>query len=129
MLKAYIVHDKYMDNGSTIVWAETSGKAKQEALKEDLFDNCEFIEMYASRAKKYDKYADTKRIPIKELLQDGWWFCCDMCGTDHLDQSDIDEGNAFIFSEDDEYWTMVKGSLICKKCKEKLEERCKEAVC
>lgn len=31
-LKAYIVSDKWNDAGSTVVWAETSGKAKSQVI-------------------------------------------------------------------------------------------------
>lgn len=125
MLKAYQVSDKDYYNGSTIVWAENPNKAKLEGMKDDIFDMCEYVEMRAKRIPKFDKYADTKKIPIQELLDDCWWFGCDICGTDHLDIDSVHNGEAFIVTEKDTLYTPAKfvdGVLICAKCKRRLEE-------
>ena len=60
-LKAYIVNDKWNDAGSIVVWAETSGKAKSNALYNDVFDGYEYTELRTKRVKDFDKYADTKK--------------------------------------------------------------------
>lgn len=121
MLKAYCVSDKYSDAGTVIVWAETSGKAKAEALYEDIFDNYEFTELRTQRIPAFDKYEKSKKIPIQELLNMSWWFCCCECGKEHLDQDSVDEGEAFII-EGDEREDFVLGTLICAKCKKKAEK-------
>lgn len=119
-LKAYIVSDKWNDAGSIIVWAETSGKAKVEALRNDIFDNYEFTEMRVNRIKDFDKYAESKKVPIQELLNRCWWFCCCECLKEHLDQDSIDNGEAFIINSD-ERDDFVLGTIICADCKKKLE--------
>lgn len=122
-LKAYIVCDKWGDAGSIVVWAETPGKAKSQALYNDIFDGYEFTELRLDRVKDFDKYADTKKVPVQDLLNMSWWFCCAQCLKEHLDQDDIDEGNAFIDEDGGDPCDFVKGAVICAECKKKLEER------
>lgn len=121
-LKAYIVNDKWNDAGSIITWAETSGKAKALALYDDIFSNCEYTELRAERSKYFDKYADSKKIPIRELLDRTWWFGCCKCNKEQLDQDSIDNGEAFI-DETEDACEFVKGAVICAECKKKIEER------
>jgi len=118
-LKAYTVEDINRDYGSTVVFAENAGKAKAKALLDDLFEDCEYIEMRATRNKSWDKYAKTQHIPIEELLDAGWWFCCDICG-ERLDYDNVAAGEAFIVN-DEKPCGFVLGQIICKECKEKLE--------
>ncbi len=120
-LKAYIVSDKWNDAGSIIIWAKTSGKAKAKALYNDIFDNYEFTELRVNRVPDFDKYAESKKVPIQELLNMSWRFCCCEC-LNYLDQDNIDNGEAFII-ERDECDNFVLGGIICAECKKKLEER------
>lgn len=124
-LKAYVISDVYCGaDGSIIVWAETAGKAKSKALYDDLFDNYEYTELRAERIKDFDKYSETKHIPISELLSYGWWFYCANCCKDmRLSEDDVNNGNAFIVDEDYEREDFVKGNVICKECYKKLKQR------
>lgn len=122
-LKAYIVRDNMSEAGSIIVWAETSGKAKAQALYDDIFDGWEYQELRANRAPDFDKYAESKKVPIQELLKMSWYFSCKKCGEECLDQDSIDNGEAFIIDSDYCASDFVKGSLICAYCKKQLEER------
>ena len=56
-MKAYIITDLqgYSDY-STVVFAETSGKAKAIAIYTDAFEDYEFTEISARRIPKLDKY-------------------------------------------------------------------------
>lgn len=56
-MKAYIITDLrgYADY-STVVFAETSGKAKAIAITTDAFNDYEFTEISARRVPKLDKY-------------------------------------------------------------------------
>ncbi len=56
-MKAYIITDLqgYTDY-STVVFAETSGKAKAIAITTDAFNDYEFTEISARRVPKLDKY-------------------------------------------------------------------------
>jgi hypothetical protein len=120
-LKAFMISDKNLEVGSTFIWAESSGKAKAKALYSDTFswDDIKFTDLSAKRVKDFDKYADSKRIPIQELLNWGWWFCCCDCGKEDLDQDKIDAGEAFIFDTEYLYGDFVKGCLICADCLKK----------
>lgn len=123
-LKAYIVCDKWNEAGAIIIWAETSGKAKAKALYDDIFDNYEYTELRVKRAPDFDKYAESKKVPIQELLNMSWYFCCCECLKEHLDQDSIDSGEAFII-ESDERDDFILGTMICAECKKKLEENTK----
>ena len=121
-LKAYIVEDKWNSAGSIVVWAETRGKAKSNALYNDVFDSCEYTDLRTTRVKDFDKYADTKKVPIQELLNMSWWFYCSgFCGRE-INQDDIDAKEAFIIDGQRDFNTFVKGNVICAECKKNLEE-------
>jgi len=121
-VKAYIVSDKWNDAGSIVIWAETSGKAKAQALYNDIFDNSEFTELRTQRVKDFDKYAESKKVPIQKLLNMYWWFSCCECLKDHLDKDSIDNEEAFII-DSDERDDFVLGTIICAECKKKFEEQ------
>ena len=56
-MKAYIITDlKGYADYSTVVFAETSGKAKAIAIHTDSFEDYEFTEISARRVPKLDKY-------------------------------------------------------------------------
>ncbi len=56
-MKAYTIHDFKCDVGySTVVFAETSGKAKAMAIKTDAFNEFEFTEISARRVPALDQY-------------------------------------------------------------------------
>lgn len=90
-MKAWIVTTDY-DTGCTVVFAETRGKAIAAALCCDQFEDCEFIEIRATRFKKFDShyrgrseidwYDPKDRVP---LVRDYSWACddigydCDTC--------------------------------------------------
>ena len=116
--KAYIVSDKWNDN-STVVFAESVGKAKSEALCDAEFSwfDYTFVELRASRMKEWDKYAETKKIPISELLKQGWWFECKGCSK-QITEDDIISGDAVIY--DEQRKDFVQGGVMCKQCAKKV---------
>lgn len=82
-MKAYKISDlKGYCEYSTIVFAETSGKAKAIAITTDAFNDYEFTEISARRVPKLDKYYrgldemdwfdDADRIA---LVRDGGYSC------------------------------------------------------
>ena len=82
-MKAYIIHDlKGYADYSTVVFAETSGKAKAIAITTDAFNDYEFTEISARRVPALDKYYrgldemdwydDDDRIA---LVKDGNFHC------------------------------------------------------
>ena len=122
-LKAYLVVDKYYSNESQeLIFAETAGMAKAKGLASGNFDDYSFTELRVERQKYFDKYSDTQRIPIKELLNRGWWFYCAGCGSVQINEDNIADGEAFINSYEDEYLDFVKGTVICDSCASKNPE-------
>lgn len=113
-LKAYIITDKWFGN-YTVTFAETSGQAKASVVNSWDFD-CEFIYLRAKRKKDWDKYADSKKIPVAELLKNCWWFECKGCGK-QITEDDILSGDAIII--DEERNDFVQGGVICKECAER----------
>ena len=82
-MKAYIIHDlKGYADYSTVVFAETSGKAKAIAITTDAFNDYEFTEISARRVPALDKYYhgldemdwfdDADRIA---MVKDGGFSC------------------------------------------------------
>lgn len=121
-LKAYIVSNKWDCSDCIVVWAETPGKAKSNALYNDVFDGCEYTELRTERVKDFDKYADAKKVPIEELLKRGWWFCCGgLCGAE-ITQDNIDAKEAFVARRREDINDFVDGDVYCDRCKAKLEE-------
>lgn len=119
-LKAYIVQDQLCEHFS-VTFAETSGKAKSNEINTWEFNDCEYTDLRAQRVKSWDKYADSKKIPVTELLNKCWWFECKQCRS-QITQDEIDDGKAFI-DESSDACDFVKGNVICAECKKKLEER------
>lgn len=121
-LKAYIVSNKWDCSDCIVVWAETPGKAKSNALYNDVFDGCEYTELRTERVKDFDKYADAKKVPIEELLKRGWWFYCGgLCGAE-ITQDNIDAKEAFVARRREDINDFVDGDVYCDRCKAKLEE-------
>lgn len=121
-LKAYIVTSQWNENGDLITWAESSGKAKASVINSWEFHGNDYTDLRAKRIKDFDKYADTKKVPIQELLNMSWWFSCRKCGEEYLDYDKIADDEAFIDDVDYSNNDFVKGSVICAECKKKLEE-------
>ena len=119
--KAYIVSDKWNDN-STVVFAESVGKAKSEALTDAEFSwfDYTFTELRVRRMNEWDKYAESKKIPILEMLKNGWWFgCVGLCGKE-INEDDIINGDAMVI--EDGRNDFVQGNVICKECMKKRGE-------
>jgi hypothetical protein len=93
-MKAYEVFG--WDGHGTIVFADTPGKAKANAV----IDNTEFIELHAKRAKYADPYVEQGFVPKKVMLENGWWFNCNCYQPQH-------EDTAIVIDE----------VVYCKKCK------------
>ena len=89
-MKAYIAHDG--DEQWTVTYATNGAAARRQAAGEF---GCDFAEVESCRrAPSLDQYADTD-IPIREMLDLGWWFECDGCGGRMLsDDEDYDASEA-----------------------------------
>ena len=84
-MKAWTVSDNHGDYGTEIVFAETRGKAIALCLHDDVFEDCEWTELYARRFKDYDRYYDGKnKVDFwlddehrTRLVKDFGWSCHD----------------------------------------------------
>lgn len=122
-LKAYVVTDKWGDSGNIIVWAVSAAQAKAKSLYKDELDGVEYIDIRVKRIKAFDKYQNTKKVPIEELLQMGWWFYCGGFCSEEINQDNIDSKKAFIVKGDKDFNDWVEGDVYCEACYEKLKER------
>ena len=63
-MKAYEIRDMFDGLFTSVVFAETAGKAKIYALKNcEFFEDCEFIDLEVHRNSQLDKYyKDGKRV-------------------------------------------------------------------
>ena len=106
--KAYIfanVADYDVDDLSeTVTFAETPGKAKQDFSMEN---GIPFKDIRVQRIPWADKYGDVDKIPVKEWLDHGWHFTCNICG------AMIEDAINFYINN--------KG-FCCKKCFDEWEE-------
>lgn len=84
-MKAWTVSDNRGDYGTEIVFAETRGKAIALCFRDDVFEDCEWTELYARRFKDYDRYYDGKnKVDFwlddehrTRLVKDFGWSCYD----------------------------------------------------
>ena len=71
--------------GTEIVFADTAGKARALCLYDEVFEDCEWTELYVRRFKEYDKYYNGKakvNFWLDEehrvtLVRDFGWSCID----------------------------------------------------
>ncbi|PGZ39384.1 hypothetical protein COE56_31190 [Bacillus anthracis] len=88
-----------------IVFAENE---KEAILKSDAYDMSGYFEdIVAERQPHFDKFADSKKVPMKEMIKHGWMFECKVCYR-FADQGEI-----------------VNEELYCDDCIEKAKEEVK----
>ena len=84
-MKAWTVSDNNGEYGTEIVFAETRGKALALCFQDDVFEDCEWIELHARRFKEYDKfYSGKSKVDFwledehrVRLVRDFGWSCVD----------------------------------------------------
>jgi hypothetical protein len=119
-LKAYWVSDKDCEaDEQIIVWAKSPGEAKSLAMCADCFDGFDFTDLRVERQKEFDRYWNAERIPIKKLLNLGWWFGCCKCGCGQIYEDNIEAKEAFIIDTENSC-NFAKGAVICGKCYKEL---------
>lgn len=102
-MKAWTVRETGYEGYSRIVFAKTRGKAKSEGAS--LMDR-EYMEVEATREKKYDQYSEQGEVPTAVLLKDGWWWTCHGGCGEQIYQDDIDRKGA----------RLIEGIPYCIKC-------------
>lgn len=98
-MKAYICSN---DEYSTVVFAETRGKARTMAKANDLFDFTDWIDISVRRAPEFDSFAEQGYVPKEVLIKHGWWWEC-KCGTPQYEETAI----------------VINDSVFCEKCVDK----------
>jgi hypothetical protein len=87
-----------------ITFAETPSKAKQDFSMET---GIHYKDIRVQRLPWADKYESVDKIPVKEWLDHGWRFTCNICG------AIIEDATTFYINNEGFY---------CKKCFDKWEE-------
>lgn len=70
---------------SAVVFARSSIEAKRDWANEHLGRGEPLGGISARRAPRWDRYVG-KGVPALELIEDGWWFECQGCGTKICDE-------------------------------------------
>lgn len=74
-MKAYKVsYEDYWGNMAKIIFAETSGKAKYQAIGSDGFEDAEFTELSCKRAKYADNHENDSQLDFDLLMIDNGWL-------------------------------------------------------
>ena len=111
--KAYHVWDKDgegEDASHQIVFAETSLEAIE---KSDAYGMSGYMEdMGVKRQPHFDRFSDTQKVPMKEMVKHGWRYECLWC-------------NGFTEGSDGE---VVGESIICDTCIAEAEKEVKEST-
>ena len=89
-LKAYAWDDE-QEGITTIVWAESTGKAKAQIAND--YDIA-FTEVKVYRLPWADEYADAERIPPEVYFKNGWSQWCHRCGNEVSEDEAVIVGNA-----------------------------------
>lgn len=97
-LKAYQWDDE-QEGTTTIVWAESAGKAKAEIANDN---DIAFTEVKVYRLPWADKYGDMENIPPEVYLDNGWWLPCCKCASQVAGEDAV----------------IVGGDVYCKDCYE-----------
>lgn len=87
-IKAYSVQ---ADEAGAIIFA-TSGIAARRMGANELDTDFEYI-LSCNRAPWADQYAEQGWVPVKALLEQGWWSSCTGCGTWVSEDSEDFDGN------------------------------------
>ncbi len=77
-LKAYKVREA--DEGHCVIVFATNNAAARRNGASELDTDWTSIES-CHRKPQYDSYAEAGCVPPLELIEDGWWFECNHCGT------------------------------------------------
>ena len=72
------------------------------------------------RIPQFDKYYQTKRIPIKELMKAGFTYSCAYCHKDKFGIEDYENNRCFIMEGDGFVNPFTQGVILCYNCYKKL---------
>ncbi|MFD2869854.1 hypothetical protein ACFSY7_15280 [Kurthia populi] len=90
VIKAYVVEERISYEHQKIVFAETATQAKNIAYGCEPFEDFNYIELYASRAKYADGHEnDSERDLTIHLIRNGWFFESggELIDSDNLEQA------------------------------------------
>lgn len=81
----------------------------------------DFESVEIERKQQYDSYADRSRVPVKVLLDDGWWFECFGCSC-RIERDENECNMADVVIEDDESYKLWC-SAECKAEQDAADQR------
>ena len=71
------------------------------------------------RIPQFDKYRDTGKIPIEEIMSLGASFRCGICGNHTFTYEDLKRKRCFIVRGEGEINPFTDGMVICNECRRK----------
>lgn len=67
----------------------------------------------------FDKYRDTERVPIQELMKAGATFSCSTCGLGKYTYTDIENKKCFVIEGEGNINPFTSGMIVCSDCRRK----------
>ena len=71
------------------------------------------------RIPEFDKYRDTEKIPIEEVMKLGANYSCGLCGNHSFKYSDIKKNICFVVQDEGNMNPFTNGIVICNDCRRK----------
>lgn len=68
------------------------------------------------RVPQLDKYADTERVPIEEIMKLGVAYRCNICGEGLFKYEDIENEKCFVIRDEGDINPFTDGIIVCPKC-------------
>lgn len=125
-VRAYAVTCKDEPDLFFIAFAETEDKAKGDMVKyfkqnfHPSFMKSASLKIYPSirrkRIPEFDKYSETKKVPVEELLKYGLTIPCSYCGRKEFTYEDLDNHRCFIIEGEGDINIYTQGSIACYDC-------------
>ena len=125
-IKAFLVSNVDFPQYIYVAFCETRERARAESISYVIrnfypftaYDKCpvKFAKARAKRLPDFDKYRDTKRIPVLELLKAGFELPCSICGKQKFNYGDYVARRCFIVEGEGNANEYTDGLLACSYC-------------
>ena len=80
-------------------------------------------EVTCDRVKRYDRFADTGRVPPRRMLLDGYWYDCPQCGLRIKADNPETPLNKVLVNSDDEVFCQPKCAIAHEPIRQERNER------
>jgi hypothetical protein len=88
------------------------------AQKQNYYDI--YMMSRGKRVPQFDKYYETKRVPIKELMKIGFTYSCAFCHNHRFNLEDYDNYKCYVVEGENTLNPFTNGILLCYNCYKKL---------